>query len=710
MNKHNQVKHDKNIQVKSLIILLLYYSFFICEKIACQNEQKIWQWTQTIGGEGWDIANGIMVDSNNKIYVAGDFVKNLQNGEKVINATGNRDIYVSCFNSKGKLNWFWQGGGNNYDKITNILKAPNHDIYISGTIDGDVCFGKEKIKEKGKNVFLARLNNKGKTQWVNTLSYYNYASGYLLQEDQNGNILLAGTYSDSLICDGHKLISKGCNDIFIANYSPEGKVLKLKSFGTSANEDITALAIDSLGKIYLSGNIENELFINETKISAKFKGKDKNSFIVRMDDQFNVLWSKSLNSPSHTKINGILCDCKNNVLFAGDYIGRLQIDTLVYESKGLNDVYICKSDSLGNIKWLKTFGSEFDERIHQITLNNFDGAMLMGSFQDTLKLDSILITTSQVSTQAFVAQLTKNGEITWGDAISSNGNSFCEKGGVDINGNLYLIGSYKGKIIDDNMSAESLGDEDIFITKYHNCSETTKAINGPKVICEGSSATLFVDKSFQNVIWNDTLTNVREMTIFKSGQYHVEMIDEKGCLIKDSVQIKGISAKEFFLGNDTSIYIGEQIKLRGPENAFAYRWQDGSIDKNYKVINDHKIPGKYKYELTITDVAGCKWNDEIFVDYIKKPVSDNLLEHVLINIYPNPFVNYIEWELNDVKKREFWIEIIDEFGHVYYLKKINDYQSGEKRMIKLPKLIPQLYYFSIISNQGRITKKIIKAS
>ena len=59
------------------------------------------QWTKLIGTSSDDIANDIIIDSSNNIYITGYSNGHLDNHTN----TGNSDIFISKYNSTGNKQW-----------------------------------------------------------------------------------------------------------------------------------------------------------------------------------------------------------------------------------------------------------------------------------------------------------------------------------------------------------------------------------------------------------------------------------------------------------------------------------------------------------------------------------------------------------------------------------------------------------------------------
>ncbi|WP_161636329.1 T9SS type A sorting domain-containing protein [Saccharicrinis fermentans] len=676
--------------------------------VNAQNPQKIYHWMQQLGGPGWDIPTSITTDSKNNVYVAGSFTERLQCNKKEIKSEGNHDIYVARFTQDGRLQWLWQAGGLYMDNISAIYPAPDNDLYITGIIQGEMKFGKQKIQGESKKLFVARINKRGKADWVHTIPFYYAASGYLMDADIQGNVIVGGVFSDTLHCATGDLISKGHNDMFVARIMPDGTVDNIVQLGGEGKEKLSALSVDSLNHIYIAGKNEKAFQAGYLEITASSKQQKSNSFIMQLDSMLMGIWSKPFNSPSYVDITGMACDKQNQLLLSGSFNQELLVDTLQFDSKGLTDFFVCKADSTGNINWLKTFGGKYSDRCRDLKLNMFGGAMVTGSFNDTLQMDSIQINTVSEYSEAFIAQLDTSGMVIWAEAMHGKGGSASNGGALDTKGNLYLMGSFNGSLSAGGSEIETLGDEDIFVAKYYNCPPVASAINSPGYLCQGSIAELSIGKGYMNIIWNDTLQNVESIHIDAPGDYYVTMVDKRGCVISDTVTITEVPTLEFSLGRDTAMLISEKLELIGPDNAFAYLWNDNTnLQTQIAYSNNHA--GIYGYKLTITDSLGCQWSDSIRIEFYEELDYADLTEgERLVTIYPIPVKESFTWRFETTEEVKMTVEIVDGAGIIHYHQKIDRYLPGEQKKVEARNLNPGIYFFTIISNGKRLTKKFVK--
>ena len=143
-----------------------------------------------------------------------------------------------------------------------------------------------------------------------------------------GNIYITGGfYSPEIVFGDDTLTRIGTNgDFFIAKYDSSGTALWAKNAIDALSNSI---CIDSQGNVLVSGWYTNTsiVFENDTLISMG----SSDIFIVKYDENGNVLWTKTAGGLNEEKCNGISCDTYDNIYITGYFRSQIAIfgnDTL----------------------------------------------------------------------------------------------------------------------------------------------------------------------------------------------------------------------------------------------------------------------------------------------------------------------------------------------------------------------------------------------
>ncbi|HSQ17266.1 MAG TPA: DJ-1/PfpI family protein [Anaerolineales bacterium] len=192
-------------------------------------------WSQVHGGEESDMAMDVLVDSQGNYLVAG--------------ATGsfgaeNRDVYVLKLSPGGTI--FWEqlyghhGDYLSYEWGNDIIETSAGGYLVAGNSNAPLEVGSGELM----NAYLVRIDAMGNLLWEEFAGrgqFYDY--GNALLELPGGDFLVAGT---------SKTRSNN-NEIFLARVSAEGTAISGSTFGDFGAEWGSAIALTPAGEVVLAG-------------------------------------------------------------------------------------------------------------------------------------------------------------------------------------------------------------------------------------------------------------------------------------------------------------------------------------------------------------------------------------------------------------------------------------------------------------------------
>ena len=181
------------------------------------------QWTEQLGSESTDTANGVATDSSGNVYLEGVTYGRL-NG---ISNSGRTDVFVIKFNSSGTRQWTKPLGTAQNDLANGVSIDSSGNFYVAGVtykdLDGNTRAG-------SADLFVAKYNSSGTKQWTKHLgtSGRDHARG--VATDSSGNVFVAGDTYGGL--DGNT--NAGYNDLFVVKYNSSGTKQWTKQLGSSS--------------------------------------------------------------------------------------------------------------------------------------------------------------------------------------------------------------------------------------------------------------------------------------------------------------------------------------------------------------------------------------------------------------------------------------------------------------------------------------------
>ena len=285
-----------------------------------------YMWNRTIGFGTNNQGNGIAIDSEGFIYVAG----------KVLLGAYDNACLVK-YDSSGDQIWnrTW-GGGTSFDGGYGIDIDSNDNIYIAGYCESD-----------GVNIaklLLLKYNKTGHLQWAEKWdpgTGFNQANDVAI--DSLGNIYIVGNNGSGTF-----------EDVALAKYDSGGNQLWNRTWGTLETEIGKSLAIDSSDNIYIIG--------------YNTSSGDYDIILLKYDSSGDIKWISSWNGGGlgfNIRGYGIDID-SNDYIYANGFKNRVE-----WQSE--DDSILIRFNTEGELLWNETLGGVIDEEGYGIAVENKTG-------------------------------------------------------------------------------------------------------------------------------------------------------------------------------------------------------------------------------------------------------------------------------------------------------------------------------------------------
>lgn len=191
-------------------------------------------------------------------------------------------------------------------------------------------------------------------------------------------------------------------------------------------------------------------------------------------------WGASFGPSGGENITGVATDAAGNVYVTGFYVGYMTIGATTLSPFGTStsDIYIAKYTSAGVISWLKGVGGTESDYATDIAVDASGNVTVVGSFQSTVDFNpsttavANLSSPSQYDADGFVLRLNNAGNFVWAKAFSGQNYDQANNVGLDASGNVYVGGVFSS-VLDANPgvgvnSLTSAGFEDAFLVKLNS--------------------------------------------------------------------------------------------------------------------------------------------------------------------------------------------------------------------------------------------------
>jgi hypothetical protein len=396
--------------------------------------------------------------------------------------------------------------------------------------------------------------------------------GYSVCTDTNGNILVSGSFKSSTITFGsYTLINAGNADVFLVKYDNSGNDIWAKSAGGTSDDSGESIFADENGNVFVSGYFKSSTITFGSYTLTNAGNADL--FIIKYDNSGNVLWTKSAGGGYDDNGESVCVDTNGNVFVSGYFKSSIiTFGSYSLTNAGNADFFLVKYDNNGNVLWTKSAGGISDDFGYCVCADKNGNVFVTGCFNDPVIIfgSYTLINSWSAIPDIFLVKYNSNGNVLWAKKQDGGGisNDYSSSVCADTNGNVFVTGFFYGLNI--TFGSYTLtnagGNSNIFVAKIRECniSVSTSQTN---VICSGEnngSATANASGGTPpyTYVWSTMPVQTTQTVIgLSGGNYIASITDSTGCVATTIVNIT--EPAEMVVNNPQTICDGDFYLFNG---------------------------------------------------------------------------------------------------------------------------------------------------
>lgn len=265
------------------------------------------------------------------------------------------------------IEWQKSYGGSSSD-IAYCIRQTHEKGYIIGgsasSTNGDVT-GNHGLAD----YWVVKINAMGLLEWEKSFGGSGSEILYSIEKTFDRGYIIGGFTQSN---DGQVTGSHGGDDYWIVKIDSAGSLQWQKALGGSSMDEAMCVK-QTKDKGYI---IAGETYSNDGDVSANHGAIDY--WIVKLDSAGSMQWQKTLGGSESDNASSILQTADGGYVIAGITMSN---DGDVSGNHGLRDFWVVKLDTIGNIKWQKSFGgSSYDGALYlKQTIDN--GFIIVGYTQ-----------------------------------------------------------------------------------------------------------------------------------------------------------------------------------------------------------------------------------------------------------------------------------------------------------------------------------------
>jgi hypothetical protein len=322
------------------------------------------------------------------------------------------------------------------------------------------------------------------TLWVSHPVGSYVEKGLAVARQPGGALIVAGTYSDDdFVIDSQKLPYPPHGDepgerenVFVAQYTPDGKPAWDIGFAGRDLQTVTGLAVDTVGNSVVAGYFLNTFQVGDKTLSIDGQYSDMalDGFVIKLSSAGVPLWAKQLGGGSTDVVLGVAADSQQNVIVLGaSYLGgdvAMPPDSAPVQygcaprtlEKNVPTVFLTKLSPAGDCVWDKQyvidtrFGGLYSPAVGlAVTVDPKDNIVMVGGFAGVANFGGGSSVVSAGGKDVFVLKASPDGEPIWSASFGDKNFQTATVVATDPSGDIWIGGNFQQSVTFDPLPLQT---------------------------------------------------------------------------------------------------------------------------------------------------------------------------------------------------------------------------------------------------------------
>jgi hypothetical protein len=467
--------------------------------------------TEDNAGNTLSTARSITVDSTTSTF--SDFV----------GTTDTNDYYRFTLYSRSTLNLLLNGLSANADlqlldnngiAIEKSSSSGTSAEAIARTLDAGTYYIRVYPNGSANTNYNLSVSAPPVLEWTRQLGTSGYEEAYAIAVDSAGNVYITGETSGNL--GG---TNAGSNDVWLAKYDNSGNQQWIRQFGTSQSDYSYGVAVDSAGNVYLTGDTLGNL--------GGTSAGSRDAWVAKYNSSGTQQWIRQLGTSQSDSSYGVAVDSAGNVYLTGGTSGNLG-----GTNAGSRDAWVAKYNSSGNQLWIRQFGTSQYDSTSGLAVDKFGNVYITGDTKGNLGG-----TYAGVDSDAYVAKFSSSGTQQWIQQFGTSLYDYPYGIAVDRFNNVYVAGGTDGSL--GGTSAGNDNEDAWVFAKFSNDlgGNTLASAYNLGTLSGSRTYSNFIDAVGSNDYYQFSLSTTSNFNLLLTGliaDADIQLLDSSGVAVASS--------------------------------------------------------------------------------------------------------------------------------------------------------------------------------
>jgi hypothetical protein len=232
-------------------------------------------------------------------------------------------------------------------------------------------------------MIVLALDPRGKVQWVRQCGGAGDEGGNEVSIGPAGQIIVAAQSYGTFTAGDFTFPNTGWQDAYVVSINPNGTVAWVRSIEGIGSVRAKSIAVDKNGNVYWGGDFTgpNNVITPLGPVALPVIGQ-ADAYMTSWTSTGSYRWSYSWGGEGNDLCKGVAVNAHGDVYMAGPMTDTVNFKGTKVACAGPQDMFVWKTDSLGNPLWLRHISSLNNVSGGEVVLDNHDG-LLLGSGIDS---------------------------------------------------------------------------------------------------------------------------------------------------------------------------------------------------------------------------------------------------------------------------------------------------------------------------------------
>ena len=456
--------------------------------------------------------------------------------------------------------------------------------------------------------------------WANSIGGPSWDMAKTMCITPDGNIIVAGSFSDSIAINGEWHYSEGMNDVYVAKYNSDGKQLGAFCFGGTADDFALLSGYDNnfvlLTKFYVPFDVQGSK-VDSTGLVNYLAGW--------FDEKGTLVNSKTFSCTADIRVSDMKTDGNGTIYLTGWYSDTLRIDGTIQNIAKTETPLLLSLQKNGKAHSLQQVKGMDNQRVYACAIDNGNTMLVAGTTTGNTDKDAI---NPDITYQTLFTATVNNGGKASGQQNIIRGVELQPVSVVKARECTWVASSFKYYCLNGADTIFSKGQNDILLAKIPNKKGETQLwtiggyANDLPLSLSVSGEQAILSGSYADTIWfgADNFMVANEMgsdlflAVFEDEKTPVKTVSLGGLYNDFPCAVSTSDAGVYVLGQFKTDLAAGNVKLetQGSYDVFTARFENCGAKQPVEIFAtaSKNTKGGVEYQLTVDDgYVSYKWGD-----------------------------------------------------------------------------------------------------